>query len=381
MRVLVLTNGHGEDVIGSRLARHLQAAAPGLELSAYPLVGTGRAYAQSGLPVRGPVQALPSGGLTFHTAANFMADLRSGLLPLTFRQLHFLRYSVRPDAVIVAGDAWALSLSLLTGVPAARRFALQTLVSIRQSTGQAPSINRLLMERITPFEAWLMRRFTQRVWLRDAETAQALKSRGVSQADYAGSLLFDEPPRRVEADGQEVLLLPGSRASAGESLARMLPLTQEVPGVSWKVAWAAGELPRPAGWQLSPGEPALLTQGANKVELHQGAFEWLLARAALVVGTAGTALEQAAAACVPVVTFALGDSHSAAFVANQKRLLTDALMVAESPDVKVLAPLVRRMLSDGEARAAAARAGALVLGEPGGLPRIAAVIAERLSGS
>lgn len=379
MRILVLSNGHGEDVIGSRLARHLQAEAPGLEITAHPLVGTGRAYRDAGITVQGPVRTLPAGGLTFHTAANFLADLRAGLLQLTFRQLRFLRWSDRPDAVIVVGDVWALALSLLSGLPPERRFALQTLVSVRQATGPRPRFNRLLMERITPLEAWLQRRFTGRVWLRDAQTASALRSRGVSQAAYAGSLLFDEAPVRASEDSRQVLLLPGSRQSASESLARMLPLTRELTDVTWKVAWAGAELPEPAGWQLVPGEPAVLKQGNSTVELHRNAFEALLPQASLVVGTAGTALEMAAAAGLPVVTFALGEGHSAAFVANQQRLLAGALSVADSADVSVLAPLVDRLLTDSEARAKVARAGAEILGEPGGLPRIARETARLLS--
>ena len=382
MRVLVLSNGHGEDVIGSRLARHLQSAAPGIELTAFPLVGTGSAYRAAGLAVQGPVRQLPSGGLTFHSTANFMADLRAGLLPLTLGQLRQLRWSDRPDAVIVVGDVWALALSLLTGLPARRRFAVQTLVSVRQATGAVPLPNRLLMERITPLEAWLQRRFTQRVWLRDSETAAALKLRGVSQAEYAGSLLFDAPPVRSAAtDGRQVLLLPGSRDSASESLGHMLALVRKFPDVSWQTAWAAGDFPEPAGWHLLPGEPAVLEQGAFRVELHRGAFEQLLSRASLAVGTAGTALEQAAAAGVPVLTFALGARHSPAFVANQERLLSGALTVAASPDAAVLAPLVRKLLEDPSARAEAARAGALVLGRPGGLPRIAQETARLLSDS
>lgn len=379
MRVLLLSNGHGEDLIGSRLARHLLHNSPDLELIAVPLVGPGQAYSGSGVRVMGPLSELPSAGLTLHSAGNLLADLQAGLVSLTLRQLHVLRYRSAADAVIVVGDVWALALSLLTGVPARRRFAVQTLVSVLQDDGQPPALNRLLMERITPLERLLQRRFTDTVWLRDEPTAMFLQKNGVKQAAYAGSLLFDSQPDRHPAREHNILLLPGSRRYATESLATMLPLVREFHSVDFRVAWAHATPPEPVGWQFRPGEPAFLERDGLGVEVHPASgFERLLSAATVVVGTAGTAIEQAALAGVPVVTFPLGGSHSAAFVANQARLLPGMLHVAESGDFSRVEPLVRKLLEDGRLRERAAAAGARLLGRPGGLARIAREIATRL---
>src|SRR5690606_31286986 len=121
--------GHGEDVIGARLAGGLTRELPWLELEAFPGVGLGRAYEAAGLKLVGPRRALPSGGLTLHHARLLLADLSAGLLPLTFAQVRFLRRA-DPGAVLVVGDAYAQALAHLVGAP---RRVLQPLVSSHQS--------------------------------------------------------------------------------------------------------------------------------------------------------------------------------------------------------------------------------------------------------
>lgn len=379
MDVLVVSNGHGEDLIGSRLAVELLRATPALAVWAFPLVGAGSAYRSAGLEVRGSARPLPSGGLTMHSPAHLFADLRAGLLSDLFRQFGELRRQ-KPAATIVVGDIWALTLSLLTAVPAEQRFVLQTLVSVRSDDGRFKAPHRLFMERITIPERALQRRFTARVWLRDATTAAWLREAGVKQADYAGSFLFDEPPRReVTGSDGTVLLLPGSRSWASDSLRLLLPLAELLSDRQFTVSWAGPCPPQlPPGWHSSH-DGTILQRGPVTVELQRGRFNELLSEAAVAVGTAGTALEQAAAAGIPCLSFALPGRHTRAFLANQQRLLRGALHVAPAAEPAQLARELSRLLSDDGARSAAARAGREVLGAPGGLKAIARTIAGQLS--
>lgn len=377
-RVLFLSNGHGEDAIGSRLALQLLQLAPELELAAYPLVGTGAAWRAAGVPVLGPARALPSHGLTFHSAASFVADLRAGLLPLTVAQLRGLR-QVRPDAVVVIGDIWALFNSLFTGVDWERRFVLQTLVSVASAEGPLTAPNRLLMERLTGPERWLQRRHAATVWLRDAATAEALQQAGVSQAAYAGSFLFDTEPPPPPGDGH-VLLLPGSRSVAGESLELLLQAVLLVPDLRFSLAWAGSGRPEVPGWQLEgSSDDFSLSRAGVTVRGRRGAFHSQLKGAVAAAGTTGTALEEVVAAGRPALTYALGARHTQGFVLNQVRLLHGGLITAEA-EPQAIAAGINRLVSAGQ-RASAAEAGVRVLGRPGGLGRIAADLAARLSAS
>ena len=381
MRLLFLSNGHGEDLIGSRLARELRRLLPAAGLSAFPLVGRGGAYEAAGITTLGSRRELPSGGLTLHTFGNLAADVRAGLLRTTGGQLRDLR-RLEADAVIVTGDLWALSLSLLTGVRAERRYVLQPLVSLARP-GPLTSPNRLFMERITLPERILQRRFTARVWTRDAATAARLRDAGVTQAAFSGSFL--EPvtaPAAPEAvpGRPDVLLLPGSRSWARESLAVMLGVVPHLPGVRFRVAWAGGPLPEPSGWELVPGTPALLHRNGSRVELHAAAaFRDLLAEADAVFGTSGTALEEAAASGRPCLSFPLPGRHSAAFLRNQERILEGALHAGSAREPVRLAARLHSLLTDPALRANAARTGRRLAAEAGGIPRIASELAALLS--
>src|SRR5690625_3408489 len=107
MRLLFLSNGHGEDLIGSRLATALRPELPGAQLTAFPLVGSGAAWEAAGISVAGARHELPSGGLTLHSFGNLVSDLRAGLLSSIAGQFRDLG-RLRPDAVVVIGDVWAL---------------------------------------------------------------------------------------------------------------------------------------------------------------------------------------------------------------------------------------------------------------------------------
>ena len=58
MRLLLVSNGHGEDLSGARLALALQQA--GAEVKAVPLVGDGGAYRQAKVPIAGRTRSFSS---------------------------------------------------------------------------------------------------------------------------------------------------------------------------------------------------------------------------------------------------------------------------------------------------------------------------------
>ena len=60
-KLLLISNGHGEDLLGATLAERLLGIS-GLELTAFPLVGKGRAYTALGIPLVIPGREFPSGG-------------------------------------------------------------------------------------------------------------------------------------------------------------------------------------------------------------------------------------------------------------------------------------------------------------------------------
>ena len=436
LRLLIISNGHGEDVVGARLAEGLARTLPWLEIEAFPLVGLGSAYQEAGVAVSGPRKALPAAGLTLHHYKLFTADIAAGLLPLTFAQLRHLRRA-RPAAVLVVGDAYAQALAELVAAP---RRVLQPLVSIKQSydlTGQRLTStlwHRAFMERIRAPERWLMSR-ADKVYTRDSETAAWLRSRGIEQAVALGNPVMDgldAAPLSILESAAEgtivVAMLPGSRGYATRSLrlmARALMRLASSPhkgGAAVKVrglvAWAPTELPAAEDGWLSVEEPATLATAegaggagiAGVAGVAGVAAVWrpaptkpndgtvgernlvapdveilfvrqqlaaVLASSEVVLGTAGTANEQAAGRGLPVISFAVEPEYGSAFLANQERLLGGAMRVVEA-EPAALAEAVMAAGPGSAHRRTAAVAGPQRMGPPGGTAALVADLSDWL---
>jgi len=65
MKLLCLSNGHGEDAIAIRILEQLQQQSPALKLAALPIVGEGLAYQSLNIPIVGAIEQMPSGGFIY----------------------------------------------------------------------------------------------------------------------------------------------------------------------------------------------------------------------------------------------------------------------------------------------------------------------------
>jgi uncharacterized protein (TIGR03492 family) len=383
--VLLVSNGHGEDVVGARVAESLLRRRPDLRVRAFPLVGLGAPYLGSGIECVGPRRSLPSGGLLLHSLPLLLADLRAGFVGLTAAQLGFLARQ-RPNIVLVVGDVYA---QLLAGLARPRaRFVIQTLVSAHHAEGVAfSSPNRVFMERITLLERLLMRYLAARVYVRDRLTEDALKASGLGHVACLGNPIADalegSVPGALIGHRRVVAMLPGSRAYARRALQLMLAALERIPGepLAGVVAWAGGELGSYPGWKLV--EPAQsdrgligeLVNGRLRVPVYRDRFADILLAARVVLGTSGTANEQAVALARPVVAFPVPPDYSNAFLANQKRLLGPALTLAPAQPAEVAAA-VHGWLDDPAKAELAGRQGQARVGGAGGSEAIAADLLE-----
>ena len=91
MKLLVLSNGHGEDVIAIRIIERLLQNLAELEITALPIVGQGYAYQSLNIPLAGRVQQMPSGGFIYMGGNPLWQDLRGGLVQLTLEQIKLVR--------------------------------------------------------------------------------------------------------------------------------------------------------------------------------------------------------------------------------------------------------------------------------------------------
>ena len=381
-KLLIVSNGHGEDWIAARVGSELLRLDPSLHVEAFPLVGVGKHFSAAGIRVAGPRQALPSGGFTMHAPDLLFRDLRAGLLRLTAKQVGWLR-AAKPAAVFTVGDFYAQAHSSLVRAP---RSVLQPLISAHHFVGRrgGRKLLRYFMEDFRGAERRLLRA-AGRVYARDERTATWLRDHGVDSAVFLGNPMMDgltaaplfEPGRGPLGEAPIVALLPGSRAHAEASSAIMAEALTRLGSAHGLVAWT-GRLPPPVlpGWQRQPGPTADIlavdtAEGGRHVLwwVHRR-FAAILRTARAVLATAGTATEQAVGLGLPAVVFPVPPLFTGPYLDNQVRLLGRGLLPVPAQPSKI-AHKLRLALNDPERRRAAREAGLERMGTSGGSAAIA----------
>ncbi len=395
-KILFISNGHGEDAIGARLAQEFLHLRPDLTLEAVPIVGAGNPYEQLGVRVLGPRWSPPSGGFTFTSLVHFLEDWRGGMRHQTHQQ-HWAIRRAKADVVIVVGDIYALALTKLFAFKEAKPivFQVQPLVSRYYQDGmnakaQLERLNRVTVDNFTAPERWLMQKIVRHVYARDMRTAEWLQELGVAHTSFLGNLMMDclEPELDLSPilNGLPVLLLlPGTRDDHLESLPKMLEVAANLPEYQTFVALPHlnPRLKLSTGWLwISPDSvdnSGLLARVARhnsglRVLMPKNAFAALLHQAQVVLGTSGTGNEQAVGLGKPVIAFATkGPQYTKNFAQAQARLLGAGLTLLEQPSPLDLVRAIRQ--AD---RAAAQAVGLERMGLAGGAARIAADILERI---
>jgi uncharacterized protein (TIGR03492 family) len=384
MRVLFVSNGHGEAAIADRIAADLRIISPQARLDHLPLVGTPTSETMREV---GPRRAMPSGGLiAMGNLRNLWRDLQAGLLALVGAQRRFLRRSRGSyDVAVAVGDAYALAMTL--------RLGSQTVF-----VGTAKSVN---VAPYGPFEERLLAR-TQSCFVRDEETARALRARGLRVEPAANVIVdlfvsdeYSAAQPAVRGFTPALALFPGSRTSAYDDGGFLLRVVREL-AVSHAQLGAVLSVSRGLdpdrfesgaqrqGWEVRreshPSIPfALLLRGRVVVRAWTGSLAALLGCVSLVLGQAGTANEGAAASGVPVVAFARDDGQARWYRRRQQALLGEALAVLPGNLPEAVAG-VGAIINDAARRSAMSETGRRRMGPSGGAARIAeriAILASR----
>lgn len=409
-RLLVLSNGHGEDLIALRLIEALRQQDPGLEVAVLPLVGIGQAYAgaEAAGELRrvGPQLPLPSGGFSNQSLNGLLKDLAAGLPLLSWRQWRIVRRWGRQGLPILAvGDLLPLLLAWAGGGPYG---FLGTPKSDHTWASPAPAgwgrspladgYHRVKGSEWDPWEWALMgRRRCRLVAVRDRLTARGLRRHGV-RAVAPGNPMMDgfapapAPPPWLQGR-RRLLLLPGSRLP--EALGNLRGLLEALPPADGclpiSVLLATGshpdvaELAAPlAAAGFAPGTPpegsgatALWHRGPLELLVGPGRFAAWAPLAELGLATAGTATEQLVGLGVPALSLpGPGPQFKAGFARRQSRLLGGAVQPCHGP-AELRARLLT-LLDDDRERARRGRIGRRRMGPAGGSARLAALIRERL---
>jgi hypothetical protein len=350
MRVLFVSNGHGEIAIAARIAAETRKAAAA-ETDHFPLVGTVRGEPE--FASVGPQAVMPSGGLVaMGNVAAFARDVVAGFLPLWRRQRRFLRSSASQyDCAVAVGDVYCLFMARTANLPT-------VFVGTAKSVHVAP---------YGRFELMLVQG-ARRVFVRDAQTAAFLQEHGVA-AESPGNVIADlasSDERFPWSAAIRIVVLPGSRADAYENGARIAAILAALPDRDVAEIVVS----------IAPGidSARMLAHFKLRARPWSGALGAVFAGATVAVGQAGTANEAAAAAGVPVVVLAERERKEDWYRMRQRRLLGGALELVPSDPVRG-AEALHALLLDEERRAEMSRIGRERIGPPGAAAAIAAAVA------
>ncbi|MDR1732728.1 MAG: tetraacyldisaccharide 4'-kinase [Synergistaceae bacterium] len=370
-RLVVASNGYGEDAIGVLAAKKLRDAFPGAEILAFPLVGTGEPYKAAGFAVESTPSVTPSGGVLKYRLRDLWGDIRAGLPGhIRKQQRDWSKISRVVHTPLCVGDVYLL-LHTLWGQGRAPLF-VATAKTVHLS-------GHWRLERL------IIRHCTLRTWTRDRGTADQLAAFG-ADAVYAGNPIMDlldpVPDLSPGAFGPSprVMLLPGSRPRAYEDVKLLLDAVEELQSrISCEYVMVLAPtidvsrlLQSCEGWETveEAGERSLSKNG-TRIRLHQGGVSTAASGVSLLMGLGGTANQLCAGMGIPVLSI---DEKGKRV---QKKLLGDAeILVEPLPDA--LAAQAFAILSDPALHKKMSDAGRSRMGEPGALDDVVRYAAETL---
>ncbi|WP_438982987.1 lipid-A-disaccharide synthase-related protein [Vulcanococcus sp.] len=396
--ILLLSNGHGEDLSGALIGRALVER--GLTVDALPLVGHGRAYEQAGIRLRGRTREYSTGGLGYTSAFGRLTELVQGqVIYLLSRLLLLLRIAPRYRLILVVGDVIPVIAAWLSGRPTATYLVAYS--SHYEGKLRLP----------WPCAPCLRQRRTRAIYSRDALTAADLTGQLQRSVHFLGNPFFDgalSPSEPLKGHpSQRLGLLPGSRLpEALHNLELMLRVLERLPEplrpaerlglhaalVGKLTPQEVAPLASRLGWklQLEGDERCSLQRGPLQLQLEWGRFAAVVQQCDLLLSMTGTAAEQCVGLGKPVLQL-VGDGpqFTANFAEAQRRLLGPGLFCASGPTgseeqldgtAALLEQLLARLLSDGGWRAALQQLGRERIGSGGGAARMATDLRTHLDG-
>ncbi|MEA5582356.1 lipid-A-disaccharide synthase-related protein [Nodularia harveyana UHCC-0300] len=427
LQLLVLSNGHGEDVIAVSILQQLQQQEHPPDMFALPLVGEGRAYQRLGIPCIGSVRTMPSGGFIYMDGRQLVRDVRGGLVQLTVNQIQAMRRWVgsqkalgNQSCVLAVGDIVPLLFAYFSGANYAFVGTAKSEYYVRDEVGILPRKSKgARWENFSgsiyhPWERWLMSRDRCRaVFPRDGLTTAILRRWSIPAVDLGNPMMDDLEPTSAEIQPEMVrplvfTLLPGSRPpeayanwevimravsalmaslleadSILKSSGRVVFLGAIAPGLDMSIL---SQSLLAQGWQsytespvpIADPDAVIFKQRNGYVVLTQQAYNDCLYWGDLAIAMAGTATEQFIGLGKPAIAIpGRGPQYNPAFAEAQSRLLGVSLSLVDNPGQ--VPQVAQSLLQNPDILQIISENGSRRMGKPGAGRRIADCLSEKFS--
>lgn len=400
MKLLVLSNGHGEDIIAVRIIEQLQIVTNNLEIAALPIVGQGYAYNKSNIPIAGRVQQMPSGGFIYMGGNPLWSDVRGGLIKLTIEQLKLVRkWGKKDTAILAVGDIVPLLYAWLSKANFAFVGTAKSEYYLRNETdwlAKTSNLEKKFGSVYLPWERWLMSRNTcKAVFPRDSLTTEILQKWSIPAYDL-GNPMMDKITLEIKSSESEklrVLLLAGSRMPESlrnwqQILTALLTVIDELTAEKLEFLGAIApalnlrvfiEAAVTYGWEIveEKSQTVTLTKSNCDLILSQENYQQFLQQSDMAIAMAGTATEQFVGLGKPAVIMpGSGPQFTYAFAEAQSRLLGCSILMVDNP--QQVGKAIAQVMNDPQQLINIALNGKRRMGKAGAAKRIAQCLQQIL---
>ncbi len=366
MKILVISNGHGEDTIAISIIKELITYSEVSQIVALPLVGEGYAFKKSQIPIIGKVGCMPSGGFN-QKISELFRDVNKGLISLTYQQYQVVsQWGKKGGVILVVGDILPLFFAWLSNASFAFIGVAKSEYYVKDEKGWLSStsiIDRCFNSIYYPWERWFMKSNKCRgVFVRDTLTAINLNKLKIS-AHFLGNPMMDDFSDKITTypdsylEETTVLLLPGSRIpetwcnwalilqsiqtilkifpkksflflSAIAPNLNLIPFQEELIKHNWK-----NQILDKSYINLKDSQALQFQKENATLVLTQSAYKECLQFSQLGIAMAGTATEQFVGLGKPVISFpGKGPQFTKQFAEGQTRLLGPSIILIEKPE-------------------------------------------------
>ncbi len=330
-RILLLSNGHGEDLSGALLGEKLKKM--GHIVNALPLVGTGYSYSKANISIIGETKQFSTGGLGYTSIRGRLTELFQGQLIYLLKHLfNLIRRKPNYELIIVIGDVVPILAAWLTKLP----FVVYLVAYSSHYEGQ--------LKLPWPCKRCLKSARCIGIFGRDQLTAQDLTLQLKRPVQFVGNPFMDPiftNQERLPQCTQRLGILPGSRnPELQRNILMILAVIELLPqqfnshkSITMDIALMhtldnkkLQELTRKQGWILAGNK---LIRGDLVINIHRNSFAKVILSSDLILSMAGTAAEQAVGVAKPVLQLkGKGPQFTNAFAEAQRRLLGPTVFCA-----------------------------------------------------
>ncbi len=338
-KILILSNGHGEDLSGSLIAK--QFVKSGYSVNALPIVGKGNHYAKEKIKIIGKTKEFSTGGIGYNSFKGRLTEIFGGEIFYLLKRL-YLTYKIRKkyDYFFVVGDivpvffAWFCKKDFFT--------YLVAYSSHYEGKLKLP----------WPSKFFLLSQKAKKIYTRDSLTADDLTLQLKKKVSFLGNPFMDKffsGDKEFKKSEFSIGLLPGSRfPEISNNFVLILELLEALSDLRYfqKIEFNFAivnalsssrikEIFQKRRWlyieKIKEKYLLKFQYKSLEVNIYWNNFDKILLKSRCCISMAGTAAEQAIGLGKPVIQIeGKGPQFTKSFAEAQRRLLGQYVFCASN---------------------------------------------------